>query len=239
MTEEVDNASPCHGKLTHGPAQNSLVERTLEFVRCELSRWRDRPRRLPEDAEERLNAQLCKHLNAQARQTFPMAMFHHEEKQAETRRVDISAGLPEGGFVGMTFHTIDDPFLVFEGKRLPTPGGKTREREYVTGGNMKTGGIQRFKLGLHAARFVTSAMIGYIQKDAPAQWLGRVNHWILEIAESQQVGGEKWESDEQLKNFHEDNVNRTASSISLHIRIGEAASAQICIHHLWVQMNAT
>lgn len=41
--------------------------------------------------------------NAQAGQEFPMVQFHHEEKQTGDRRVDVSAGLTEGGFLGSTY----------------------------------------------------------------------------------------------------------------------------------------
>ena len=70
------------------------------------------------------------------------------------------------GFIGQTYHTIYDPFLVFEGKRLPAPV-VSREREYVIGGAKKSGGIRRFKLGLHGAQQTTAAMVGYIQKSDP------------------------------------------------------------------------
>lgn len=55
--------------------------------------------------------------------------------------------------------------MVIECKRLPTPGGKDREREYVSGfhaNGSPTGGIQRFKLGLHGGQVHDAAMIGYV-----------------------------------------------------------------------------
>jgi hypothetical protein len=80
-------------------------------------------------------------------------------------------------FVGRTYRTIYDPFLVFEGKRLPAPS-KAREREYVSGGTAYSGGIQRFKRGLHGATVEQAAIVGYVQDDGFAQWLTRINSWI-------------------------------------------------------------
>lgn len=166
-----------------------------------------------------------------------MVLFHHEEKQAKGRRVDISAGLAEDGFVGTAYYTIDDPFLVFEGKRLPPPGGKTREREYLTGGEAKTGGIQRFKLGLHGGQLETVVMIGYIQQDSSAQWHDRLNRWIRELAKKQSGCDEKWELTDLLRKFEVETGRRVASCRSTHSRTGETISGRIYIYHIWVDMR--
>ena len=86
--------------------------------------------------------------------------------------VDLSASLHG--------HSLFEPFLVFEAKRLPTPTAR-REREYVTDSKDPTGGIQRFKLQLHAPNHETAAMIGYVQKGQLAAWLPAINGWISEL----------------------------------------------------------
>jgi hypothetical protein len=164
-----------------------------------------------------------------------MVLFSHEEKQTGTRRVDMSALPSSGGFIGQTYHTIYDPFLVFEGKRLPAPSA-AREREYVTGGAEKSGGIQRFKLGLHAARQATVAMIGYVQDRDMDSWRSLINTWIRELANDTTVAEEKWSSDEQLDALTAHGALRVASTTSLHSRTGSAISNKICIRHLWVAM---
>jgi hypothetical protein len=202
----LPEGNPARGKITNGLAAGTLVERTIEFVLAELPNWRDTPNRPAEESEERLNAQLCKHLEVTARHSLRMVFFHHEEKQTGKRRVDFSASPTEGQFVGVTFHTIYDPFLVFEGKRLPPPkNGSSREREYVTGGEEKSGGIQRFKLGLHGAKHEVAVIIGYIQEDTPAEWYGRINGWIRELEGAIQSDGTKWSSIDRLSDFVENN----------------------------------
>lgn len=214
----------------------ALVDRTLEFVYGELAGWRDDPDRTQEESEERLNAQLCKYLNVAASHRFPMVLFSHEEKQTGTRRVDISALPGGGGFIGQTYHTIYDPFLVFEGKRLPAPTSN-RKREYVTGGTAKSGGIQRFKLALHGARQTTAAIIGCIQANDAKTWFALVNECIRGLATDASSLEEEWSIDEQLTDLIADSYLRTASSSSTHPRAANAISPEIHIRHLWVVMQ--
>lgn len=235
MTDPFPMSESSRGRISEGPTA-SLIERTLEFVRAELAGWRDDPDRAPEEAEEHLNAQLCKYLNVAARKRFPMVLFSHEEKQTGTRRVDMSALPHAGGFIGQTYHTIYDPFLVFEGKRLPAPSSG-REREYVTGGAEKSGGIQRFKLGLHGARQTIAAMIGYVQNHDVDSWCSLINRWIRELANDTTVAEEKWSLAEQLEAPTGDGALRIASTSSMHTRTGSAISNKVRIRHLWVVMS--
>ena len=233
----LPEGNPARGKITNGLAAGTLIERTIEFVLAELPNWRDTPNRPVEESEERLNAQLCKHLEVTARHSLRMVFFHHEEKQTGTRRVDFSASPTEDRLVGATFHTIYDPFLVLEGKRLPPPkNGAGREREYVTGGDAKSGGIQRFKLGLHGAKHERSVMIGYVQADTPAEWNGRINGWIRELEGALQSDGTKWSSIDRLSGFVENKGKCIATALSKHLRSGDVFSPNISIHHLWVRM---
>ena len=235
MTDPLPMNEPGRGRISEGPT-DALIERTLEFVRTELAGWRDDPDRKPEEAEERLNAQLCKYLNVAASRCFPMVHFSHEEKQTGIRRVDMAANPNPSGFIGKTYHTIYDPFLVFEGKRLPAPS-VPREREYVTGGAEKSGGIQRFKLALHGARQTTAAMIAYIQKGDADSWRSVINRWIREVASDASALDEQWSVDEQLSELTTNNAPRIASASSSHKRNKGAASPEIRIQHLWVVMQ--
>jgi hypothetical protein len=235
MTDAFAISQPGRGRISEGPT-DALVERTLEFVRGELAGWRNDPERTREEAEERLNAQLCKYLNVAASHRFPMVLFSHEEKQTGTRRVDMSALPISGGFIGTTYHTVYDPFLVFEGKRLPAPS-RNREREYVTGGAKKSGGIQRFKLALQGAKQTTAAMIAYIQKDEIEHWRSTINGWIREVASDETAIDEQWSADEQLSDLTTDHAVHIASASSAHKRRKGAISPEIRIRHLWVVMQ--
>ena len=232
----LPEGNPAHGKISNGLTAGTLVDRTIEFVLTELSKWRDTSNRPAEESEEKLNAQLCKYLEVKARHSLKMVFFHHEEKQTGTRRVDLSASPTEDRFVGTMFHTIYDPFLVFEGKRLPPPKNNGREQEYVTGGDARSGGIQRFKLGLHGAKHEVAVMIGYIQADTPEEWKKRINGWIHQLQGALQSDGTKWSSNDQLSGFLEDSGKRISISLSKHLRSGNVLGPTISIHHLWVRM---
>jgi hypothetical protein len=203
----------------------------LEFVLNQLPAWRDMPKRENVLAEEDLNSQLCKFLNAAARlHDFSMAYFHHEERQAGRRRVDMSALSPDPLIEGRTYFNLE-PFLVLEGKRLPAPS-RDREREYVTGTGAASGGIQRFKHGLHGASLHHVGMIGYLQEDSPQAWRDRINIWLDELISS---GDAQWTSDRKLSNFVYDSASRTSRCASVHSRC-DSISPQFQLSHLWVEM---
>ena len=164
--------------ITSGIAPGTAMQKTLLFVETQLPIWRDMPGRPIAEGEEDLNSQLCKFLNAAARsQNFSMAYFHHEERQTGRRRVDLSALSPQPLIEGRSYFNLE-PFLVLEGKRLPAPSND-REREYVTGTKTVSGGIERFKKGLHGASLRQAGMIAYIQNDSSEVWFPRINSWIV------------------------------------------------------------
>lgn len=239
MSRRISKGGTSSGRVTKGLQRGTLDEQTLRFVQAELPGWRDDPERDAETSEERLNAQLCKYLNVAASERFAMVHFHHEEKQTANRRVDFSALPRKAQFVGERYCTKYKPIVVFEGKRLPPPrGDRSREREYVTGGETKSGGIQRFKLGLHGAEHSLAAMVGYVQEGEPGDWIKRVNRWIQELEGTLGFDGEKWSTIEQLVEFTSDKGVGVAQAWSSHSRVGDAISRNIRIRHLWVQMKA-
>ena len=223
------------GRISDGPT-TTLVESTLQFVARELGPWRDDPDRPAEESEERLNAQLCKYLNVAASVRFPMVLFSHEEKQTGTRRVDFGANPTNAAFVGKTYRTIYDPFVVFEGKRLPAPS-KSREREYVSGGNEYSGGIQRFKRGLHGATVDEAAMVGYLQDGTFDAWFTRINEWISEEARQPSASDETWSLSEQLASLPGGPLG-VVQATSKHSRTNSTVGPEIRLRHLWVEMFA-
>jgi hypothetical protein len=216
---------------------NTLVDETLAFVRKELSGWRDDPERPDESAEEKLNLQLCKYLNVRVRHDFPMAHFNHEEPQGPYRRIDLSV-TPESVIVaGTRIHTKYDPYLVMEGKRLPTPT-KARQQEYVTGFQKITGGLQRFKMGLHGGELEIGAMIAYVQDDDLDAWFGTINGWIEALHDTDCTEGCKWSNAEILGAYQKDKAERVASCRSKISRTS-ASTPEILIHHFWIGMRKT
>jgi hypothetical protein len=225
------------GKITSGITRgNTLALSTINFVYQQLPNWRDDPDRPDEKSEDKLNLQLCKFLDSLARHDFPMVRFDREEPQTERRRVDLSASAVETTVIGAKPHTIYDPFLVFEGKRLPAPSSD-REKEYVTGLDQRTGGIQRFKLRLHGADMSLAAMIGYIQDQTPNEWQKKINEWIAELNEGTIADDCVWNNDKPLKLIDEVQPKGIASYNSIHIRNSIKMRSEIEIFHLWITMN--
>jgi hypothetical protein len=224
------------GRITRGIIPNTLVEHTIEFVATQLPLWRDDETRTLVEAEELLNSQLCKFLEARARSQFPMALFHHEEHQGKRRRVDISAAPTlEAIEAAIYLKSIYDPFLVFEGKRIPAPAA-TREREYVTGFADRSGGMQRFKLALHGAAHDTAVMIGYAQANELAHWWGTINRWIGELVASGDDTTCSWTAGDALQVLREDSAARTSRCESKHARTGRPKAGPIRLIHFWVRM---
>jgi hypothetical protein len=221
------------GQITCGITLKTLALRTVAFVRDQLPNWRDDSARPDQQAETKLNLQLCKFLDSRARNDFPMVRFDHQEYQSGRRSADLSASLVHSTLVEARLYTIYHPILVLEGKRLPAPSSD-REKEYVTGSELKSGGIQRFKLGLHGVELNLVAMIGYVQARTPPYWQKKINKWIVQLAIGSLQDGCVWTVQETLEPVAADIAKGILSYRSLHDRI---SGNRIEIHHLWIVMN--
>ncbi len=223
------------GQITCGITLKTLALKTIAFVREQLPTWRDDPNRQNEQSENKLNLQLCKFLDSRTRKVFPMVCFYREEYQTGRRSVDLSASLAESKVIEAKTYSIYDTILVLEGKRIPAPS-PDREKEYVIGATSGkiSGGIQRFKMGLHGAEQDLAAMVGYVQAHTPRYWQKKINEWIVQHSSDSMEDGCVWNDDETLKPLTADIKRGIVSYCSLHNRI---SGNKIEIHHLWIVMN--
>ena len=150
--------------------------------------------------EKALAVSLCKRLIAFAYDKDVLFTFFNEDPDvSKSNRTDDMSVLPHVGMaylkVGTFYYNCEDQLYIIEAKRLPTPtraGQGDRSREYVVSDwdarqspkKRRTGGIERFKEGLHGGAFVRSAMIAFVQHETPANWLEQVNSWIAELSEN-------------------------------------------------------
>ena len=223
-----------NGRITSGIAVDAASQKVVDFVERHLSAWRDDPNRSPVQAERELNAQLCKFLNVAAnRDDFSMVHFHNEEPQGSQHAADLSANPTDSNWIEGRQYTKYDPIVVFEGKRLPTPG-RARQREYVASphGQRPAGGIQRFKLGLHGAGLARAGMIAYVQARSCAEWFTDVNQWIDDLVAT---GDPLWTTADRLRDFRPNHSGRVSKSDSEHVR-SSGTSPPIVLTHLWVEM---
>lgn len=227
---------PAIGHITSGLLPDTLARKTIDFVYAQLPVWRDDPTRPNEQSENALNLQLSKFLDLRARYDFPLVCFTHEEYQSGHASVDISASLTNGDIIGATLYNIYVPILVLEGKRLPAPS-QDREKEYVTGGvKHKSGGIQRFKLGLHGANHNVAALVGYLQAGSASGWHDKINKWIMELGTGLVQDICPWNTSELLGDLQELASKGVANCESTHTRSGNVKSKTVVLRHLWVVM---
>lgn len=236
MLADLTDRTPAAGSLGAGVlAPNLSRRRLIEFVAEQLPHWRDRGDRPPAASEDQLNAQLCSHLNGAARRSGLDAIQFCAEAPDDVHRgraLDLSIR-PCGTTLRVEgrCYTEFETLLPIECKRLPTPDsdGRRGDREYVFSQKGTTGGIQRFKLGAHAANHTLAVLIGYIQAGAPTQWREILNTWLAELG----VRDALW-ADEQLDVVASGaEVHRLAS---IHKRL-PAAGSDIELQHLWIDMR--
>lgn len=218
------------GRLAPSAVQVSLIEQTIEFVWKCLVPWRNDPERPFTEGEEELNAQLHNFLQSCANEIFPMVLFQHEQRQEGRRRVDLSAKPVKMTHIEGVTYTKYQPIIVMEGKRLPAPT-RTREREYVTGEDKISGGIQRFKLGLHGKDHAVAIILGYLQQGKLSDWHPRINEWISDLAKAQP---ESWADHEALVDFSHSHKGQKSRALSVHPRCGGCKTSEIQILHFWV-----
>lgn len=229
------------GRITRGPLpDDNLVPKTLEFVRTQLPNWRDDFKRPKSESEKSLNSTLCDFLEHRRREILPMARFKHESPQYWSRTVDIGVhGTDDETLIDASTYSLYEPFLVIECKRLPAPGGKDRVQEYVTGtteNGSPTGGIQRFKLGLHGSNVRTAILVGYIQENDPNHWHRTINKWIQDLTKSNPNDSLQWRDNEKLSKPQSESDTSTHCLKSEHPRLAPNSQLPIELHHYWIVM---
>lgn len=217
---------------------DSAKHELVEFIAQELPTWRDRSDRPAAQAETTLTGHLCDHLNGAAyrSEVWDYVQFRTEitDETVGGRTIDL-APKPKGCalIIAGIAYTEFDMLLPIECKRLPTPqNGATRDkREYVVVQGKTTGGIQRFKLGLHGAKHTFAAMIAYVQDSTCEHWHNEVNGWISDLP---QIEGPLWSLADCLNGPLIHSANGLSRTNSQHSRPN--GMADILVEHLWIRM---
>lgn len=227
------------GKVKSGVKENQHRTALIGFIYRTLPIWRDDPKRPDADRETTLSETLCGMLSIRAKKEIPNFHFIHEAAATGRRSVDIAVKPDDECVLDARTYTKYETVLAIECKRLPAPT-RDREREYVSGGDKTTGGIQRFKLSEHGAGLPVAVMVGYIQRETTQIWLEKINGWLVEMAGSKTGDGLLWERDEKSGDFRYDSEAATACAISSHPRVSGTPRLHeqpIEIRHLWVEMS--
>lgn len=216
---------------------STQFRKLVTFIAAALPFWRDDDLRRQETAEDALSDQLCDFLNDTARNSPGLDAFKFQRETRDDfkggRNLDIAAK-PSGCsiWIGDRHYSPYDIFLPIECKRLPTPATKTRDpREYLFSGSSSTGGVQRFKSGVHAANHAFAAMIGYVQEQDIPHWQRELSKWIDELSTS---AAPLWSTSDRLELECHDKGRRHAVLTSNHARANGLDN--IVMNHLWIEM---
>lgn len=214
---------------------NTYLLQLLDFIKGQLPIWRDRLDRKHETSETHLTSQLCAHLNSASRHApgWDSVQFRTEEpdEQKKGRKIDlIPAPSGESFLIQGRRYSDFDTLLPIECKRLPTPAGVDRDaREYLISQFSTTGGVHRFKEGLHGADHTQGAMIAYVQNKTSKHWLEQISLWIDNLIASGQNG---WSAKDHLK------INSQTNGVmelnSKHTRSN--GRKPIDLRHFWIKM---
>jgi len=203
--------------------------------------------------EKILAANLCKRLQAFAYDEKVLFTFFNEDPdiQKKNRTNDMSI-IPFVGTaylkVGAYYYDCEDQLYIIEVKRLPAPsrvGQGDRSREYVVSDwdnrssptKHRTGGIERFKEGLHGGAFLRSAMVGFVQSKTPDFWLTEVNLWITDLV-SNAISSHKasWGKDDFLLQVTDTSVTAGLTEFkSKHLRSN--GQDHISLRHYWLMLS--
>ena len=174
------------GQLTHGIELDSSITSVIEFIEIHFSQFREKVKGEITTSEKSLTDKLCKYFNRNAG-NYPF-YFHHENVENPASGISPQTDIGtlsdnEKLVIGDRSYGEFDSFFSIEAKRLPTPG-QNREKEYVVGQDRPSGGIERFKKGIHGKNLRHAAIIGYIQEEDTNHWYLKINNWIEELITS-------------------------------------------------------
>ena len=222
-------------KDIHLPVTHNLE--LMAFIAGELPRWRDHPDRPNKENETSLTEHLCDYLNSVANDSTGWSHIQFRTETSDEvqsgRKIDLTVK-PRGCALVIEGrrHSQFNPLFPIECKRLPTPKGKDRdEREYVVTKESTTGGVQRFKFGLHGSAHNFAAIIGYVQEQRFDHWLSVVNGWIHDLAKESDSA---WSDSDSLQQISE---NSTIDVCVLESKHSRPALPNCGLRHLWIKMN--
>lgn len=240
MIADESRPIPALGNLEAGVLElGAFCREIVSFIEHELPVWRKRPEISQVEDEPRLNQSLCLHLDKASRHTFDSIRFLQEPIQGSGRNADIGV-MPVDAITveGINYHDYEQ-LLPIECKRLPTPTDSRRsDLEYVHGlPGKRTGGIERFKHGLHGRGNRHALMIAYVQEKSAEHWLAVVNERLAELTQKSSDNG-LWNPTESLNVETPVKTADVQRSSSRHKRLQPpCCSISVDMEHLWLRMN--
>ncbi len=128
----------------------------------------------------------------------------------------------------------NESFFSLEAKRLGKLE-KKRSKEYLIGRfendkYMNSGGVERFKQGIHGNNLKYSAIIGYVQKYDFSHWYNQINSWIDDLIQKQIKSPVNWTLNDKLSQVYSE--SSTAKFTSVNSRQNDS----VTLFHLWIKL---
>ncbi|WP_373059984.1 hypothetical protein [Zunongwangia sp. H14] len=223
------------GQLTHGIELDSSITSVVDFIEVHFAQFREKIKGEVTASEKSLTDKLCKYFNRNAG-NYPF-YFHHENVEdhstGKSPQIDIgTVSRSEQIKIGDRNYSEWDSFFSLEAKRLPTPG-HNREREYVIGQDRRSGGIERFKNGIHGKPLKYAAIIAYIQKEDADHWFLKINDWILELLDSDP---DVWTEQDKLIRTQSESIGVDKFLSKSSRAWGKEKQEHINLYHLWINL---
>lgn len=216
-----------------GPPPNSQFNSVIELVVQALPVFATFAMKEDIHNENGLNSLLSLFISKVAKKNNLPFIAHHQSMEDTTRG---NSATPDIGIHLAIDDEAEPPprITVFEGKRLTSGLGKKRRREYVVGHEEKgryipCGGIERFKLSIHARKLGHAGMVGYIQDRTPDHWRDQINSWISELSGRQ--SDPAWFDQERLT------LPTTNGQVSECSSVVYRKTGELHLTHLWINLE--
>ncbi len=250
LTDTIQFNSSCSGNVEEFGAMADVVNAIEAFLRTSLAEITPTMRNLQTKKPKRRNekdlcAELGKKLNFAAHDQLFSFYPEDPEDESASRTLDFVSHPTRFMSAGTRIFGATDRLYGIEAKRLPTHDDgsdkEEREREYVVGDwknrssdkKRISGGIERFKKGLHGADFEASTMIAFVQQHSFAYWFNHVNSWIQELVNHPLPAHDSsWQIQDQLEVVVK--TSTIQESASCHDRYG---ATPIRLRHFWLNLN--
>lgn len=227
------------GLISLGLEVDTSVLAVLNFLEKNLSNFTIKNKGLINHNEEGLTEKLIIYLERK-RITEPFLFFNEKKEDNSyggSPRVDIGVlSKSQTITVKDTTYGEDDAFFKIEAKRLSNLG-KARRQEYLIGRYddekyRNTGGVERFKKGIHGRKLHYGGMIGYVQRESFEHWFSTINTWIDQlIVEKPKF----WTTKDKLKKEYA--KKHIAKYYSLNLRQFEPKVDDILLFHYWIDLT--
>ena len=228
---------PSTGSISSGAESKASITGVFEFITLYLPNF---PATLTDGEslnETTITDHLCKFFQRNCVE-FPF-YFHHENIEqpgsGQSPTTDMATlSYEEKLVIGSRSYNKYDAFFSMEAKRLPTPGGKSREKEYVIGATHENGAMERYKKGIHGKNLDQAGIIGYIQDKDSSFWFPTVNSWIQDLIISDPG---LWKTDDVLISGSSTSPNLFLAQSTNHRDIAGLPNDTIILHHFWIALN--